>query len=100
MFRNYLIFTSTPANTGRPKGHCSLTASNLPQSRQLRLSDGSKTDCYCRRTGPCVALEPHRIDALMPLESAPTDTHPPAPCRMPETKAPHQHSGQVKQCPA
>lgn len=33
----------SPAHTGRPKGHCSLTTPNLPQSRQLRLSDGSKT---------------------------------------------------------
>ena len=87
-------------NDGKAERPRSLTASNLPQSRQPRLSDGSKTDCYRGRTRPCVALEPHRIDALMPLESAPTDTHPPAPCRMPETKAHHQHSGQVKQCPA
>ena len=75
MFRNYLLFTSTPVTTAGRKAS-SLTTSNLPQSRQPRLSDGSKTDCYRGRTRPCVALEPHRIDALMPLESAPSDTHP------------------------
>ena len=70
-----LFILSAKAKQTRPNR--SFTISNLPQSRQPRLSDGSKTDCYRGRTRPCLALEPGRIDAPMPLESAPTDTHPP-----------------------
>ena len=62
-------------NDGRPKGQLlnNLEPSAVPTA--TRLSDGSKTDCYRGRTRPCVALEPHRIDAPAQREPAPTDTH-------------------------
>lgn len=45
-------------------------------------------------------MEPGRIDTLLHLEAAPTETHEPAPCWMPEMKAFHQQSGSVSECPA